>query len=126
MKCYNHPEKHGVAICKSCGKSLCIECLHESGAGIACNQESCINALSQKNKLHTMLAEHLQNMKRVNILGSLFSIGMGIVFMYFSSRGYGLVYDFIYLLGIGFIVYGAMAQFVNMIIFFKKRRNKKY
>jgi len=126
MKCYNHPEKHGVAICKSCGRSICHECAHESGAGIACRQESCINSLSEINEFHAGQAAHLKNMKRLNFLGSLFSIGMGILFIYFSSRGYGLVYDFIFLLGVGFIVYGIVAQFVNMIIFFNTRKRVKH
>ena len=26
MKCYDHPDKEAVAICKSCGKGLCQEC----------------------------------------------------------------------------------------------------
>ena len=59
----------------------------------------------------------------MHVLGSFFSIGMGLLFIYFSSQGFGLVYDFVFLLGIGFIVYGIMAQFVNMLIFFKTRKN---
>jgi len=50
---------------------------------------------------------------------------MGILFIYFSSQGFGLVYNFVFLLGIGFIVYSIMAQFVNMFIFFKERKNMK-
>jgi hypothetical protein len=61
----------------------------------------------------------------MNFLGSFFSIGMGILFIYFSSQGYGLVYDFVFLLGIGFAVYGIVAQFVIMLIFFKSRKNTK-
>ena len=49
---------------------------------------------------------------------------MGALFIYFSSQGFGLVYDFIFLLGVGFIVYGFVAQFVNMFIV-KKTENKE-
>ena len=126
MKCYNHPERDSVAICKACGKAICHECAQESENGIAC-QQSCINSLSKKEDLYTKQAAHLKNLKRMNLLGSFFSIGMGLLFIYFSSQGFGLVYDFVFLLGIGFIVYGIMAQFVNMLIFFKtkKIRNNK-
>ena len=124
MKCYNHPENDSVAICKACGKAICHECAQESKDGIAC-QQSCIDSLAKENDLYTNQATHLKNLKRMNFLGSFFSIGMGILFIYFSSQGFGLVYDFIFLLGIGFTVYGFVAQFVNMLIFFKTRKNIK-
>ena len=124
MKCYNHPERDAVAICKSCGKAICHECAKESENGVAC-QQSCINSLSKKNELYAKQAAHLKNLKRMDILGSFFSVGMGILFIYFSTQGFGLVYDFIFLLGVGFIVYGIVAQIVNMLIFFKTRKNTK-
>src|SRR5210317_545618 len=121
MKCYNHPERDGIAICKACGKAVCHECAQESENGIAC-QQNCINTLTEKKNLYSLQAAHLKNLKRMNLLGSFFSIGMGILFIYFSSQGFGLVYDFVFLLGAGFTVYGIVAQFVNMFIFFKSRK----
>ena len=122
MKCFNHPEKDGVAICKACGKAICHACILESEDGIAC-QQSCSNSLAKKKDLHAKQAAHLKNLKRTNLLGSFFSVVMGLLFIYFSSQGYGLVYDFVFLLGIGFTVYGVVAQFVNMLIFFNKEKN---
>jgi len=55
----------------------------------------------------------------------LFSIGMGILFIYFSYHGFGPVYDFIFLLGTGFTVYGFMAQLANMVIFLKSKKKKQ-
>ena len=123
MKCYNHSEKDSVAICRACGKAICHECALEYKDGIAC-QQSCIDSLSVKQDLYTNQAAHLKNLKRMNFLGSLFSIGMGILFIYFSFLGFGLVYNFVFLLGIGFTIYGIVAQFMNMLIFFKTRKNK--
>jgi hypothetical protein len=125
MRCFNHPDRQSIAICKSCGKGLCHDCFHESEAGISCRLENCKYSLSERKEFYTKQAAHLRNLKRLNFLGSFFSIGMGILFIYFSSRGYGLVYDFIFLMGIGFIVYGVVAQIVNMIIFFNTRRHRK-
>ena len=122
MKCYNHPERDSVAICKACGKAICHECAQESKNGIAC-QQSCANSLAKRKVFYAKQAAHLKNLKRINLLGSFFSIGMGLLFIYFSSQGFGLVYDFIFLLGIGFTVYGIVAQLVNMFIFFKDRKN---
>ncbi|MFC1826418.1 hypothetical protein ACFLZQ_00595 [Thermodesulfobacteriota bacterium] len=124
MKCYNHPERDSIAICKSCGKAICHECAQESENGIAC-QQSCRNSLSKKKELYINQAAHLKNLKRMHVLGSFFSIGMGLLFIYFSSQGFGLVYDFVFLLGVGFTVYGVVAQFVNMLILFKARKNSK-
>ena len=123
MKCFNHPDTDAVAICKSCGRAVCHECALPSDVGIAC-QKSCAQVLSNKASLNSKQASHLKNLKRMNFLASFFSIGMGILFIYFSSQGFGLVYDFIYLLGIGFTVYGVVAQFVNMLIFFKTKNQK--
>jgi hypothetical protein len=122
MKCFNHPERDSIAICKACGKAICHECAQETEAGIAC-QQSCADSLLKENELYSKQAAHLKNLQRMNFLGSFFSIGMGILFIYFSSQGFGLVYDFVFLLGVSFTVYGIVAQFVNMVIFFKKRKN---
>jgi len=119
MKCLNHPERDAVAICLACGKGVCRKCVHVSEAGIAC-QQSCVKTLSEKNELYARQAAHLKNIKRINLLGSFFSIGMGLLFLYFASQGFGLVYDFVFLLGCGFLVYGIVAQIVNVVIFFKK------
>jgi hypothetical protein len=120
MKCFNHPESEAIAICKACGKAVCKECGLESENGIAC-QQRCANTLSTQNELYAIQAAHFKNIKRMNIMGSLFSIIMGILFIYFSSQGFGLVYDFIFLLGAGFIVYGIVAQVVNLLIWMKSK-----
>ena len=49
---------------------------------------------------------------------------MGLLFIYFSFMGYGLVYDLIRLLGGGFTLYGVVVMFVNMVIFFRSRKYK--
>jgi len=123
MKCFNHQEREAVAVCKACGKAVCHECATESENGIAC-QQSCANVLLHKKELQIKQVDHLKNLKRMNFLGSFFSIGVGLMFIYFSSQGFGLVYDFVFLLGTRFTVYGIVAQLLNMIIFFKTRKNK--
>ena len=121
MKCYNHPENDAVAVCKACGKAVCRACGIKTGNGFVC-QQTCAETLIKKNQLQTRQAAHLKNIKRLNFLGSLFSIVMGLLFMYFSSLGYGIVYNFVFLLGAGFTIYGVIAQFVTMVIFFKSKQ----
>lgn len=124
MKCFNHSDSEAVAVCKACGRAVCPECLQESENGIACSTE-CTAVLAEQKKLQAGLAGHLKSLKRMNFLSSVFSIGMGILFLYFSSLGFGLVYDFVLLLGAGFTGYGLLALLVNVIIVLKSRKTGK-
>src|SRR5512145_1470441 len=55
MKCFNHPSKSAVAICKNCNKGLCSECAVDVGNGIACkglceSEVIAINKIMQQGK----------------------------------------------------------------------------
>jgi hypothetical protein len=121
MKCYNHSERDGVAICQACGRSLCRECVRETEAGISCPGK-CTDALLKNRELRSELASHLKNTRRSSLLGSFFSMGIGILFIVFSKLGFGLVYNLLFLLGLGFTIYGFVVLFVDMIIFLKQRK----
>jgi hypothetical protein len=123
MKCFNHPEKDAVVVCKACGKAVCRDCGIKTGNGFVC-QQSCTETLAEINELQARQLEHLKNIKRLNFLGAFFSICMGLLFIYFSSLGYGIVYNFVLLLGLGFTFYGVVAQLVNIVIFLKSRKKK--
>lgn len=124
MKCYNHPDHEAIGICKACGKALCRDCVHESENVITCGQ-GCSEAVASQKELLAMQAAQVRNARRINFLAALFSIGMGIIFMLFSQAGFGLVYDFIMLLGGCFTGYGLVALLINMIIIFKSRKKAK-
>ncbi len=36
MKCFYHPEKDGVGLCSSCGKSACRECIEDIRGSMLC------------------------------------------------------------------------------------------
>jgi hypothetical protein len=36
MKCFYHPQRDAVAMCKSCGRGLCPDCAAEVTPGMAC------------------------------------------------------------------------------------------
>ena len=74
-----------------------------------------------KKDLLAKIAAHLNTIKRINFLGALFSISMGILFIYFSFLGFGLVYNFVFRLGISFAVYGIITQLINVIIFLNQK-----
>lgn len=44
MRCFNHPESEAVGICKHCSKGICLECVKDSGHGIACSSP-CIDEI---------------------------------------------------------------------------------
>jgi len=121
MKCCRHPVSDAVAICKACGRAVCPECVLASEHGIACRQ-SCADILSREKDILAKQVSHCMNLQRLNFFGSLFSFGIGILFMYFSAMGDGPVYDLIFLLGAGFAVYGFVVLLVNMVEFFQKRK----
>lgn len=39
MRCFNHPEREAVGICKECQKGLCPECLTDLDDAIACKNK---------------------------------------------------------------------------------------
>ena len=36
MKCYNHHDRDAFAVCKACGKALCLECAEEYKTDFIC------------------------------------------------------------------------------------------
>ena len=36
MKCYNHHDRDAFAVCKACGKALCLECAEEYKSEFIC------------------------------------------------------------------------------------------
>lgn len=42
MKCYNHHDRDAFAVCKACGKALCLECAEEYKNEFVCkDSEEC-------------------------------------------------------------------------------------
>lgn len=122
MRCYNHPDKNAIAVCRSCGKAVCHQCAQETENAIACRQE-CVNALADNRQFQVGLAAHFNNIKRLNMVGSFFSLIMSFLFIYFSFLGSGIVYDFILLLGLGFLIYGLIAMLINLVILYRTKRH---
>lgn len=43
MKCYNHHDRDAFGVCVNCGKGLCLECMNENSAVVACNDKNCVS-----------------------------------------------------------------------------------
>lgn len=85
MKCYKHPEKDAVGQCKHCYKGICRECSTDLGYGLACKGDhekdvEFLNALIENNK-----KVYAQSPKSA-LLGNLFYLLMGIVFIFFGYQ----------------------------------------
>ncbi|MCX6899717.1 MAG: hypothetical protein NT105_13590 [Verrucomicrobia bacterium] len=55
MRCFNHSEIEAVAVCKSCGRALCHDCITEVGLGCSCkgrceSDVASINDLAERNR----------------------------------------------------------------------------
>ncbi|NOX70630.1 MAG: hypothetical protein GXP15_15675 [Gammaproteobacteria bacterium] len=58
MQCYQHHEKHAVAVCRHCGKATCPDCCNDTGAGIACSSD-CARELQENHQLQQRLKQSL-------------------------------------------------------------------
>lgn len=114
MKCYNHPEKDAVGICKNCNKGLCKECAVDVTYGLAC-RNSCENEVREINKMisrgkttyQKTEKAYLHNAIIYSLLGLFFVIlGVGGLFLE-GGRSFSfffLIPGIIFLLG-GFFCY---------------------
>ena len=58
MYCYQHNERHAIAVCKNCGKATCPDCSDDTGQGIACGA-ACADEIRETFLLKTRLKRSL-------------------------------------------------------------------
>lgn len=112
MRCFYHPEKEAVGICKSCQRGLCPECATDLGHGLACagKHEQDVNTIKT---IIDQSAKIYEVTPKTRNAAPLFYGFMGAVF-----AGYGLlngrgVTDFSVILGTGFIVFAVYTYVYN-------------
>ena len=115
MKCFNHPQSDGVAICKSCGRALCHDCHAEVETGSACKSrcESDVEDLNviikrSKSAYQKTGGAYRRNGIVILVLGLVF-LAIGILPM-IAGRGYGTIGMAI--MGVFFIIWSYFS-FVN-------------
>lgn len=83
MKCYYHPEKDAVALCKSCHRALCRDCASEVPNGVACKgkceeEAMFLNEMVQRNKgLYAKTANTYYRSALINLIMALVFAGFG-------------------------------------------------
>jgi hypothetical protein len=57
LNCFSHPDQSAVAICKNCGKAVCVACADDTGQGVACSS-TCAADLLQRYQLEQRLKQN--------------------------------------------------------------------
>jgi len=120
MRCFNHPDREAVGICKGCSKGLCTDCVVDLGHGIACKgvHEELVetyNTIVTKNaRLHAAA-------QRNTLVAPLFYAFMGFLLLGYSLfNGDGFT-SFLSLMGLGFLIFAAFVYRANRKVYAKDR-----
>jgi hypothetical protein len=116
MRCFNHAEIHGVAICKSCGRALCHDCVVEIGTATACKGR-CEAAVARQNDIIERSQSVYPKTASTYVRTGVFVILMGAAFSWLGldpildGRTSSANYVFV-ALGILFVCWGFMQFWV--------------
>ena len=112
MRCFNHPEKEAVGICKSCQRGLCPECATDLGHGLACagKHEQEVNTLKT---IIDQSARIYEVTPKTRNAAPLFFGFMGAVFAGYGLYNGGDTTDFSVVMGAGFIAFAIYNYFYN-------------
>ncbi len=83
MNCFNHKDKPAIALCKSCGKALCGDCLSEVPNGIAC-KGSCEDRVNLINRIVDRNSQVLAAARHQVRHSGLIILLLGIGFLFFA------------------------------------------
>ena len=87
MKCYNHPEKDSVGVCKSCQKGICMECSTLIDGSLAC-KDTCKEDVAVLNYIIGRGRKEYENLSSNKAPIRLLSIICGVIFL-----GFGIYYS---------------------------------
>ena len=116
MKCFKHPEKDAIGMCKACNKGLCADCANDLGHGLACKGEheemvETYNMIIERNaKVYTSAPKNI-------LIAPIFYAFMGAVFVWTGLTSRQGVTSFIFILGAGFIVFAIVMYLRNRKLF---------
>ncbi|HEX8242269.1 MAG TPA: hypothetical protein VF541_02190 [Longimicrobium sp.] len=112
MRCFNHPERDAVGICKACQKGLCPDCIADLGHGVACRGRH----EDEVALLQTLVARNAQAsaaMPMARLVGPLIYLVLGGMFLAFGLMSIDDAVNPVSLIGAMFIVFGVVIYFVN-------------
>jgi hypothetical protein len=113
MKCYNHSEFDGVAICRNCGKCVCHECAVDTGNGITCKGR-CEEELRSTLALIENNKKTYATMKPRSHIYPLFLILIGLLFAITGHSPF-IIYAGIAFVGFGILLYVSNAKYLRKL-----------
>ena len=110
MNCFNHSGVQGVAICRSCGRALCHECIVEVGKSTACH-ERCEAAVAKQNEIIERNSTVYPKTANTFLRTGVFTILLGVCFSWLGiepiRRGSTDSANFVFAaLGLLFVLWG--------------------
>jgi hypothetical protein len=129
MKCFTHRNSDAVAVCRSCGRAVCPDCVSEVGLACACKNR-CESDVARFNEMITRgrpgPANPINPASLVSYDRVIFLIVLGVAFIWF-----GLYYFanpgpnwFFVAFGAAFFIFG-VSQFFMTRKFRRQFRDKK-
>jgi hypothetical protein len=122
MKCFYHPTIDAVALCKSCSRALCHECIAEVGLGCSCRNR-CEADVATLNDLVERGRTAYQKTSATYFRTGLFTFLLGCVFFllgaFGATRGAGGEWGYF------FLVTGALFLGWGISYFVSARRAKQ-
>ena len=116
MKCYTH-HTDSVGICKSCNKAVCSDCAIDTGRGLACC-EACVAEVNDIN----VIMDKSKHIYGIGTNSKLPPTGI-LMYLFFALAvsGFGIFQSiiksepdyFLFVMGAGFFIVGALAWHRN-------------
>jgi hypothetical protein len=121
MRCFNHPERDAIGVCKGRSQGICIDCSADLGHGLACRDKheqnvEMLNAMIVRSSLVQVTTT------RAKYAAPAFTAFMGLLFLRYGYVREGLG-GFLTLLGIGFLVYSLVLFLANRTAWGRVDRN---
>src|SRR5882724_3744284 len=83
MKCFTHSNVDAVALCKSCGRALCLECVTEVGLSCSCKGRSETVVATMDDLIERGLTAYLKS-SATQMRNGILIILLGVLFVLFS------------------------------------------
>ena len=80
MKCFNHSTVEAVGVCRSCGRSLCHDCITEVGLSCSCKNR-CESVVAAMNDLVERGRTAYQKQSTLQFRNGIFIVLLGIIFI---------------------------------------------
>src|SRR5690349_4892083 len=116
MRCFYHPTVEAVALCKSCQRGLCPDCVAEVGLSSSCRNR-CESDVLSLNELLARARAAPKTVSGINRRSAIFLILCGVVFLLLC--GYAFTIGFVsqfhyYSLAMGLLFTGwGVAQLIS-------------